>query len=190
MLISSLLLSKPIVIKKSGEQVIDLTKRTYNRKLVSLDDLESFIVDEDCEMRPDLISNNFYFTIKHWDAILKFNGISNPLSIERGTRFYKPKESELTKGFSPSPNILDKGIKRSVSQVLIPKTKFDKNRLADLLTKPLPNNIIDKTDANVKIRDGRIIFGEDVTGITNERCKGSFSRAKLKEKLLQNQIFE
>jgi len=190
MLISKLLSTKPFFLKKSGDNIVDLVKRTYNRKLVGLGDVQTLTVDEEEEMRPDLISKRAYLNIFLWDAILKFNGISNPFSIEKGRQFFIPSQNELEKGFKASPDMIDKGIKSNIHPILNAKTQTDKNRLDALAIKPLPNNVVDTTDENVKVKDGKVIFGEDVTKINKERCSGSVSRAKLKEKILQNQIFQ
>jgi len=189
MLNSKLLLLKPFFKKSNGDTIVDLVSNTFDRTKIGLDDIQVFTVDEETEMRADLISNEVYLNINLWDAILKFNGISNPFSIESKRKLFIPNQSELEKGYGLSRVLVDKGIKNSYSQVLKPKTVFDKNRLDSLQNKPLPNNILGNTDSNIKVKDGKIIFGEDVTKVSSERCKGSVSRAKLKEKLIQNQIF-
>lgn len=190
MLQSRLLLSKPEFKKKSGETIVDLTKSTYNRTKVGFDDMQIIKIDEELNMRPDLISNQAYSTILLWDALLKFNGVTNPFSIDLNTTLYVPNQKQLELGYVNSKDIIDKATKKNISQVLNIKTNIDKKRIEALQVKPLPNNVNDTTDANIKIKDGMITFGEDVTKINKERCSGSVSRAKLKEKLLQNQIFE
>ena len=44
--------------------------------------------------------------------------------------------------------------------------------------------------AFIKYKNGKIIFGEDVTTINKENCPETLTRARVKEKLLQNQIFK
>lgn len=53
-------------------------------------------------------------------------------------------------------------------------------------TVPVPPNIA--LDNGVKIENGRIIFGSDVTNLKKEDCTEPVSRAKLKETLLKNKI--
>ena len=54
----------------------------------------------------------------------------------------------------------------------------------------LPPNLTKPDDKNIKYRDGKIIFGEDVTTVNKNNCPDNLSRAKLKEKLLTNKIFK
>jgi hypothetical protein len=190
MLISKLIGLKPLFKKKNGDEVTDLAKRTFDRNRVGIEGAKYYTISEELQMRADLVSQSAYSTSFLWDAILKFNGISNPFSIFAGQKILIPSQAELEKGFTnPSP-IVDKATNKAVNQVLNPVTKQDKKRLEMLVTKPLPNNIVAETDRNVKVKDGTIIFGEDVTKVNKQNCSGSVSRSKLKEKLLQKIIFE
>ena len=190
MLFSKILLSKLGFLKKTGETCIDLTKSSYNRNLVNSTDVQVIKTTEEHIMRADLVSQTAYQDQTLWDGILKFNGISNPFSIDINQILLIPTAENLELGYKNSVTILDIASNKRVNQVLNPVTKQDSARLSMLSSKPIPNNIVDTTDKNVKVKDGRIIFGEDVTTVQKERCTGSVSRAKLKEKLLQNQIFE
>lgn len=181
---------KSIFKKPNGDEVIDLTKRSFDRNLVDTRNIQVFVTEEDHAMRPDLIAKDVYLDYTKWDGILKFNGISNPFSIDSRRAIAIPQSNDLDKGFKGSSEIVDRAQKKFVSQVLNPITKQDKKRLEMLKTKPLPNNILDSTDRNIKVKDGKIYFGEDLTKVNKERCTGSVTRANLKERLLKNLIFQ
>lgn len=51
---------------------------------------------------------------------------------------------------------------------------------------PLPPNIA--LDKGVKIENGKIIFGSDVTSVKKEDCTEPISRTKLKETLIKNRL--
>ena len=76
-----------------------------------------------------------------------------------------------------------------------PLTKKDNKRL-DMLQKKtrnselLPPNINAEGETNIKYKDGKIIFGEDVTTINKQNCPETLTRARVKEKLINNQIFK
>ena len=42
---------------------------------------------------------------------------------------------------------------------------------------------------NVKIKDGKIVFGEDVTAVNKDDCPEPISRANLKKALIKNNLF-
>jgi hypothetical protein len=126
------------------------------------------------------------------DVLLKFNGISNPFALNKGDIIYAPTLDDLTASvaLSSSGAIIDKS-KGVISgqRTLTPKTQQDKNRLNQLNPQALPNNVNTPTDNNVTVNNGQIIFGEDVTTVTSDKCQDTVSRAKLKETLLANKIF-
>jgi hypothetical protein len=51
---------------------------------------------------------------------------------------------------------------------------------------PVPPNIA--LDSGVKIQNGKILFGSDVTSVKKEDCTEPISRTKLKETLLKNRL--
>jgi hypothetical protein len=86
-------------------------------------------------------------------------------------------------------NIADNRV-RQVADIVKPKSKQDKNRLDYLKAKgalAVPTSVA--LDDAVKVVNGRIIFGADVTAVKKEDCPDPISRAKLKETLLKNKIF-
>src|SRR3989304_3536696 len=70
-------------MSKNGESIIDLTTRSFDfRGDVSV--YRTAIVTEDFQMRPDLVARVEYGNSNKLDYICKFNGISNPFSLDMG----------------------------------------------------------------------------------------------------------
>jgi hypothetical protein len=194
MLSITTLYNKNSFIKQNGDVIVDLTKASleYNKpvKYKSI-----IIVTYDYVMRPDLIAKATIGDANKLDYILKFNGISNPFSIDVGDILLIPDENEMGAIFKTPDIDDDDAIKKSkVSIVTITSTK-DEKRLAMLQAMAnkkdiLPPNINKPGDQNIKYKDGKIIFGEDITSINKNNCPDTLSRAKLKEKLLTNKIFK
>ena len=192
------ILSKYSVTKENGDVLPDLTRSSINgsRK----DELRSsrrFIVDEETVMRPDLIAVALYDDQNMLDLLLKYNAISNPFSLYVGQLLYVPDSEALNKILLKPSVIKDIGdteVEEAESIFIDPKTDKDKNRL-DLLKKQnkggevLPSNVNKKGDKNIKIKNGKLVFGEDVTSVNREDCPEPISRANLKKALIKNNLF-
>jgi hypothetical protein len=98
MLISKLLRKKKI-IKRFNSDFTDLISSTFklNPEVVGSGGIT--IVGEFENMRPDLIANRIYGDISLWDALLKYNGISNPFSIKQGSILYATADSSLSASY-------------------------------------------------------------------------------------------
>jgi hypothetical protein len=72
-----------------------------------------------------------------------------------------------------------------------PLNNIDSNRRSNLSNKKgeLPPNISKVGDKNVKIKDGRLIFGDDVTTVNKDDCPVPISRTRLKMALTKNKLF-
>ncbi len=183
-----------------GESIVDLTASTFSfGRSVSI--IGSGIVSSDLEMRPDLVAQIYYGDDSKLDYILKFNGISNPFSLEAGTVLLigdmKDMQQNFIKGDNndPEKKVID-----------IRKKFFDENRLSkkdvkrlELIKKKsdaegnnaslLPPNFAEEGSKEIKVKDGIVIFGGDVVS-NADSCKDAVhSRARVKEKLLQKKIF-
>ena len=95
---------------------------------------------------------------------------------------------------APLVDVNDTEIKKNAEQIIEPKTIKDKKRLEFLQKKAeadeiLPPNINKTGDKNVTIKDGKIIFGQNVTSENAENCPENITRARLKQKLAYNKIF-
>ena len=192
------LLNKYSVTKEDGDVLPDIT-----RSSVDPDALErvaanrSLLVDSFSVMRPDLVSHNYYGSHDYMDVMLKYNGVSNPFSLYEGQLLFLPDLSELQKIIKeplPIKDISDVEIDEVESIFVNPKTTQDEKRL-EMLKKQnkgkevLPSNVTRKGDKNVKIKDGKIVFGEDVTSVNKDDCPEPISRANLKKALIKNNLF-
>jgi hypothetical protein len=190
-------------------------------------------------MRADLISNYFYQNASYADLLLKYNGYSNPFSLNVGDVIRIPSSENLLKYAGVGKPIdLVTSRKKTANFVLAPKTKKDQRRLDFLLQKanaananlaklnvlaqsgnygnlsgqitnilqggnfsgfgpltsayqggnalPVPPNVA--LENGVKLANGKIVFGNDVTNIKKEDCPEPISRAKLKETLIKNKL--
>jgi hypothetical protein len=76
--------TKEFFTKPDGTKIRDLTKSMLNLKSRNYISYEVYRVPKDYAMRPDLISKSVYNNSIYAEIILKFNGISNPFSIDEG----------------------------------------------------------------------------------------------------------
>ena len=181
MLRLKLLYSKPFFKRKCGDTVVDLTRRSVSFVDVRSNAGQPYLVKEDFIMRPDLIANQFYGSSDKVDLLLKYNGYSNPFSVGLDAFFSIPPDLKL-----------DQPRKKKANVKFEPKTKKDKRRL-DFLTRKggatappvAPNVALDK---GVKVQNGQIVFGSDVTSVKKEDCPEPISRTKLIQSLIQNKI--
>lgn len=187
---------KKIFTKENGDNVIDLISNTFNSNKLNASGTGYILVNEDEVMRPDLVANRVYGDQNKLDAMLKFNGISNPFSIDFGDSLICLPYSSLDSLYTSPLNVVEKGSeKKSGEESLFnnPKTEKDKARLEDLKKKAgaviLPPNVNQPGNKNVKIKDGKVIFGEDVTKINSKNCPVPISRTRLQEALIKNKLF-
>ena len=163
-------------------------------KLSNVSSTKRVRVDSFTSMRPDLISHASYGSQDYTDLLLKYNGISNPFSIGEGQIFFIPDVND-SRGIVKVPKKIEDISNVEIDDVesifVDPKTSQDEKRL-EMLKKQnkgkeiLPSNVTRKGDKNVKIKDGKIVFGEDVTAVNKNDCPEPISRANLKKALIKN----
>ncbi len=200
MLSINTLVKKPNTVNQFNEDIVDLTSATFIYKR-DVTVIGSGIVTDELEMRPDLVAKIYYGDISKLDYILKFNGISNPFSLESGTILIIGDEKEMDQNFTNNVNT-----NPEEKQADIRKKFFDENRLSkkdikrlDLIKKKsqefsngasnLPPNMADIGSQEIKVKDGVVIFGGDVVA-NKDNCPEVLSRAKVKAKLLEKKIFK
>ena len=192
MLISNLLRKKNI-IQRFNKPFNDIISSTFKYPENSQSTGGLIIVNEYENMRPDVIADRIYGDGSKWDALLKYNGISNPFSIQHTDLLYGIPADELSATYK-SPLFIGERDQKSESDsgpVIDPKTQKDKKRLKNLKDKAgsiVPPNINKPGDKNVKIKDGRVVFGEDVTSINKKNCPVPISRTRLQAALLKDKI--
>ena len=194
MLLSKLLRAKKTFTKPNGDLVIDLISSTFNFSN-SVSPVEGYTqVQPDEEARPDLVTNRVYGNHNLWETLLKYNGISNPFSLEAGYILLTPPFRDLEKLISVPKQIVEKGVERTndtEDRLLNPKTVQDKNRIEALKTNVreiVPPNVNTGGSKNVKIRDGKVIFGEDVTTVNKNNCPTPISRTRLINQLIKSNL--
>jgi hypothetical protein len=195
MLLSKILTSKKIFTISTGEVILDLVSSTF-RFGETRTSAGPVIVGTDEAMRPDLIADRIYSDQSKWDIVLKFNGISNPFSLEEGEILLAPPYKTIESSVGPAINVIEKGTepaKRNESAVIAPKTNKDKKRLESLRTKVsevVPPNVNLTGSKNVKVENGIITFGGDMTqpgGVANVNT--TLSRARVQDQLRNTNNF-
>lgn len=76
--------SKPLFVRPDGNIIRDLTETMFNLLNRNSVSFNVFRVPREYVMRPDLISKVVYNNTIYAEMILKYNGISNPFSINEG----------------------------------------------------------------------------------------------------------
>jgi hypothetical protein len=176
-----------------GDTLVDLTERAVSFIGLRSNAGQPVLIDQDTAMRPDLIAHKFYGDSGKVDLLLKYNGYSNPFAIGENTVIVVPDSNVLNK-FSnkpPRPNF-NEPRKKVANFKFEPKTQKDKKRLEFLANRDgvsappvAPNVALDK---GVKVANGQIVFGSDVTSVKKEDCPVPISRTKLIQTLIQNKI--
>ncbi len=159
---------KPTIKDKYGNEILDLTKRSINYKDdINYKIIDMFMVGEDMTMRPDLINYLAYNTVDEFDLLLKFNGISNPFSIDVDDVIFVPEKNFMDKQIDKTKEDIKKSI---YQQYVDPSKKFKQDvRLQDYLSKVnskriskynLPPNLAKPGSTEAKITNGSISLGE------------------------------
>ena len=194
MLISKLLRAKRLFTTSSGETIIDLISSTFTFG-ESSSTSGPVLVSEYEAMRPDLLSNRVYSTQDYWETILKFNGISNPFSLVQGEILLVPSYSMMEKMVRPPKEVKEKGTepaKKNESAVIKPKSAKDKQRLESLRTKSpeiVPPNVNLTGAQNVKVVNGKVILGGDMTQTSSTNTNQSANRTRIQDQLKNSQNF-
>jgi hypothetical protein len=195
MLFTNLLRVKKIFTKSNGETVIDLISSTFSFEKTGNSTQGIIRVKEEEIMRPDLIAERIYTNQSLFAELLKYNGISNPFSVNENDILIIPPFKNLEKATVPPKAILEKGqarLKSNEEELLAPSTVKDKKRLDSLKDKVkeiVPPNVNTEGNKNVKVKDGKVIFGEDVTQINKDNCPVPISRARLIQQLTKSNLF-
>jgi hypothetical protein len=198
MLDLKILQNKAEFTKTNGDAVVDLTRRSVSFKGALTNQGNTYRVEDGIQMRGDLISKIFYQTASFVCVLFKYNGISNPFALDVDDLIKVP-DGAILSGMITKPvdingsnaNWQDSTRKKKKAAFLTPKTRQDANRLgylqANSATIVAPPNIA--KDTSVKVANGKIIFGADVTSVKKEDCPDPISRTKLQAALVKNKIF-
>jgi len=195
-----ILANKLSFTKTNGDVVTDITRRSVSFKGILIGQGRSLIVDDGLQMRGDLLSKILYQTTSFMCVLFKYNGISNPFSLDINDVIKAPDGAILSSMLTNPDNINGSNNnwetstrKKKKTSLISPKTKQDKMRLdylqknANTNTQIAPPNIA--KDTSVKVVNGKIVFGADVTSVKKEDCPDPISRTKLQAALVKNKIF-
>lgn len=191
MITSKILSRKNTILNDLKQKVTDLIYGTFKFPDTQISN-GVIIVNEFEAMRPDLVSNRLYGDQNKWDALLKFNGISNPFSLDPGELLYVIPYSDLDGLYVKPTEIKDRpGNNEEDATIQEIQDTRDSRRVDNLRNKnkQLPPNISKKGDESVKIKDGKLVFGEDVTSINKDNCPVPISRTRLKAALIKDRLF-
>jgi len=172
---------KPLRQNDDGNVVRDLTVSMFDFKSNNYTSFNLFRVNSDFIMRPDLISQAVYNNILYTEYILKYNGISNPFSLNEGDVILVPNlESAQNNTKSIQGSSIDdpsKKIRDSYKYIDPTKvrkkdkdiTNFENRKLTKTTIEEgaLPPNIAEEGTTQIVERNGRIYFGE---GIGESAC--------------------
>jgi hypothetical protein len=154
-------------------------------------------------MRPDLISQSVYNNTLYAEFILKYNGISNPFSIDQGDIVLIPsldtarkntkKVGQDSDGLGASTSKRIRNSYKYIDPSKAPKkndelAKFENRDLSgksdQLSDGALPPNIAQEGEDGITYRNGRVYFGE---GIGESAClKNGMSSSEFLTKVIKS----
>lgn len=184
--------NKPI-IDKDGLKYKDLLKSIFNLQTNTYISYNTYRVSKDHIMRPDLVSISAYNTDEQTEMILKYNGISNPFTIDEDDVIVIPNIDSVKNALAPINNNTRNGdaiIRRANKYVDKAKIPVRDNTTVGpigknvTVTNPLPPNIAGEGASAITSRNGRIYFGEnsDVLCAQNGITSGEYLALKIANK--------
>ena len=183
--------TKPFFTRSDGETVRDLSQTMFEMKNRTYITYNVYRIPPEYAMRPDLISKAVYNNSIYAEIILKFNGISNPFSINAGDVILIPnlesaRENVRTQGGGANSDVAAK-IRNSykyIDPVKMPKKsstlkQFDQRNLKE---GALPPNISEEGTSQITYRNGRVYFNGN-----NEAClKNGMTSSEFLTKVIKN----
>jgi hypothetical protein len=191
---------KPLFKKRDGNIVRDLTQTMFDFKANNYINYSVYRVPTDYEMRPDLIAQSVYNNTIYAEYILKYNGISNPFSIDKGDIILIPSletaRQNTKKQGEGAEDSDSKRIRNSYKYIDPAKAprrdkdieKFDQRNLgkkdSQLADGALPPNIAQEGETGITYRNGRVYFGE---GIGQSAClRNGMSQSEFLTKVIKS----
>lgn len=174
--------------------MVDLVSTTFKYPVLPTS-AGTILVSEYENMRPDLVSDRIYATQDNWDVLLKYNGVSNPFSLESGETMVAPSFSLIGTMVTPPLQVLEKGTeptKRNEDQLITPRTAKDTQRLASIRSKTsevVPPNVNLTGTKNVESVNGEFIFGANMTQTSTASVNQSTTRTRVQSQLKNNTTF-
>lgn len=136
----SVLLANKRPITINGVRLLDLQERSIDYKLYNQSRplvIATIEVTDVAEMRIDVLSEYFYKTPNYGEFILKFNGISNPFSIEVGDILFIPELISFTGTLVDNSNLPEDNRLLSVNGKNLNPENIFKDKFSKNLTKSI-----------------------------------------------------
>lgn len=184
---------KPLFTRPDGEVFRDLTQSMIDDKKSADLSYSPFKVPKDYVMRPDLISKAVYNTPAYAEVILKFNGISNPFSIDQNDVILIPNldsvNQKMIKQSTANKSELD-ALRESYKYIDPAKVPSKSEEMMSYesrkLSAALPPNIAQEGTSQIIRRNGRVYFGESVaTCVQNGITSAEFLSIAIRNKKSQ-----
>ncbi len=164
--------TKPFFTKSDGEIIRDLTQTMFELKNRDYVSYNIYRVPKEYVMRPDLISKSVYNNSLYAEIILKYNGISNPFSIDAGDIILIPNldsaKSRIKDEKAEVTNSIASRIRDSykyIDPLKRPKKgevleNYNNRQIVKTKDGSLPPNLAKEGTSQVTYRNGRVYFGE------------------------------
>jgi len=173
---------KPLFVDNNGNTIRDLTQSIFDFRSNNYVSFNMFRISYSYLMRPDLISQAVYNNTLYTEYVLKYNGVSNPFSMEEGDLILIPSLDSAKKNTKNTSGSVIDGSDVDPSQRLrnsykyidptkVPKRDGDIINFEDRNLSPnknkiqegvLPPNISEIGTSQIIERNGRIYFGENI----------------------------
>lgn len=157
------------------------------------------VVSDNEEMRGDLISLQYLNDQNLEDVLLKFNGISNPFSIESGDILFIPNQSSINNVRVESKRDVENkqqdfrlnfndNLTMQTSPIKDFNDKFN-DKVKDIIQNGsgLPPNIADFGDKQFVTKGGKVYFAPNIGKCTTDN-KNPISKGELVARLIKNRI--
>lgn len=181
------------IITKNGVQMIDFLTPSIKWSGEKVTITETVFVTDRFEMRPDLISQSAYSSSSKADLFLKYNGISNPFSIQSGDILIIPDEESMGAEFWNGIEPIEAAIPAKRKKITN-KTKEDFNRKVEKNWKDsnTPNIAKDNKgnplSPNIEFKGGVVTFGNNIGKPKEECCGEPLSKSEFLKKIIKNRI--
>ena len=195
-------ITEKLEIEKDGEQIVDLTTRSYNQ-IENSDYRNRYIVDSNLVMRPDLLSYEINGNLDFTD-LLKTNKISIPFTLDQDDIILLQYRGDV---LLVSPKNIDSESKNDVRSFYVnpdkvsePDPKIEKirrkfeelQRLGADSKAPsknnLPPNFNEFGDGEVEIIGNKVRFAPGVARNSSECSTEPISKASLISQVLKNKL--
>lgn len=175
------LLHIPILDSKStiiidGETIVDLCQKTVNFNKTNTPVIGMVVVDEKLAGKPHLISKKAYGNENYGDIIMNFNGISNPISCNRGDVLYIPNIDVAISLIKAKQSQKTNESKRLFQKKLKPEQIKAIKAISEVDDPRKPNMVADGVSA-ITIVDDSMILGTDVSDV--KRCGKNLSENQI-----------